>query len=103
MERVFSSGTVEEVTSTDLNIVLLLSSEAYQDVLLKILNESHLSEGIATKDLEQIVGQIAKTNTITFNETELIPEGARHVKSLHIVVECKDVILSRVLIDNGSF
>lgn len=37
---------------------LLLSSEAHRDALLRILNESHVPEGTATKDLEHIVGQI---------------------------------------------
>lgn len=33
---------------------------------------------------------------------KLTPEGTGHVKSLHIVVECKGMIISRVLIHNGS-
>lgn len=52
---------------------LLLSSEAHHDELLKSLNESHVPEGIATKYLEHIVGQIAGTNTIIFNKGELLP------------------------------
>lgn len=74
----------------------------HRDALLKILNESHVPEGTATKDLERIVGQITGMNTISFNEDELTPEGTGHVKSLHIAVECKGMIISRVLIDNGS-
>lgn len=54
------------------------------------------------KDLEHIVGLNADTNTITFTEDELIPKGTRHVKSLYIVVECHEMIISRVLIDKGS-
>lgn len=46
-----------------------------RDVLLKILNESQVLEGIATKDLQQIVGKIVRTNTITFNKDELAPQG----------------------------
>lgn len=47
------------------------------------------------------MGQIAGTNTATFNEDELMPEGTRHVKSLHI---CKmlGMIISRILIDKVS-
>lgn len=48
------------------SLPLLLSSEAHWDALLKILNESHVLEAIATKDLEQIVRQIVGTNTITY-------------------------------------
>lgn len=54
------------------------------------------------KDLEHIVGQSVGTNIITFNEDELTPGGTSHVKSLYIVVECKGMIISRVLIDKGS-
>lgn len=43
-----------------------------------------------------------QTNTITFNEDELILEGTGHVKSLPIVVECRGMINSMVLTDNGS-
>lgn len=47
-------------------------------------------------------GQIVGTNTITFHEDEPTPEGIGLVKSLHIAVECKGMIVSRVLIDNES-
>lgn len=45
--------------------------------------------------------QIFGTNTI-FIEDELTPEGTEHFKSLHITVECRGMIISRVLIDNRS-
>lgn len=38
---------------------------------------------------------------ITFNEDNLTPEGTGHVKYLYIAVECKGMIIFRVLIDNG--
>lgn len=80
---------------------LLLSSETHGDALLKNLNESYVPERIVRKDLKQIVGQIVGTNMITLNEDELTPEGARQVKPLHIDVECKEIIIYRVLIDNA--
>lgn len=49
---------------------ILLSPEAHQDTLLKILNESHILEGIATKDLEYVMGQIVETNKKALNEDE---------------------------------
>lgn len=40
--------------STQISVLsLLLSSEAYRDALLQILNESHILEGTTMKDLEQ--------------------------------------------------
>lgn len=45
--------------STQISILsLLITSEMHRDALLKILNESHVLEGIATKDLEKIVGKL---------------------------------------------
>lgn len=84
-------------------ISLLLSLEAHHDALRKILNESHVREGIETKDLEYMVGQIAETNTITFKEVELTTKGKGNVKPLHITVECPGIIISRVFIDNSLF
>lgn len=81
---------------------LLLSSKAHRNALLKILYESHIPEGIATKDLEHTVGQIIGTNTITFKEDELTLEGRWHIKSLHITVGYRGMIILRVLIDNSS-
>lgn len=54
------------------------------------------------QDLEQVVGQVDRTNTITFKEDELTPERMGHVKSLHIADDCNKMIISRALIDNGS-
>lgn len=51
-------------------------------------------EGIAMKDLEHMIRQIVRTNTITFSKDELVTKGTRHIKSLHIAVECKGVIIS---------
>lgn len=42
------------------------------------------------------------TNIITFNEDELTQEGTRHIKSLHITLECWGMIISRVIIANRS-
>lgn len=62
----------------------------------KSLDESHLAERIARKDLE-----IVCTNTITFTEDELTTKENR-AWSLHIVVECRGIIISRVLSENES-
>lgn len=92
----------EEVTSADFYFVRIAIIETHRDALLKILNESPILEGIATKDLKQIMGQIIGTNIITFDEDELTPEGIGHVKSLHIVIDCRGMIIFSVFIDNGS-
>lgn len=80
---------------------LLTSSEAHRNALLKVLNESYVPNTTNPRELEQIVGQVPATNIITFTEDELIEDGTGHIKSLHITVECKGMIVARVLIDNG--
>lgn len=66
---------------------------------LKVLNDSHVPNDTNPQELEQIVGQVAATNII---EDELIEDGMGHSKSLHITMECKGMIIARVLINNGS-
>jgi hypothetical protein len=41
-------------------------------------------------------------NVISFSDDELPPEGTGHNKALHIAVKCREMIVARVLIDNGS-
>lgn len=48
------------------------------------------------------MGQIVGTNTLSFNKDKLTQKGTGYVKSSHIAVEWKIMIVSRVLIDNGS-
>lgn len=37
-----------------------------------------------------------------FNDDELPPEGRNHNKMLHILIECVDIVLARVLVNIGS-
>ena len=41
------------------------------------------------------------TNQISFTDDELAPESRKHTLPMHIMVKCEDMIVSRVLIDNG--
>ena len=52
--------------------------------------------------MENMVGKALKSHTITFHEDELPPEGLSHHKALHIIVQCEDYFITRVLIDGGS-
>ena len=42
------------------------------------------------------------TNQISFTDDELPPEGKEHTLTIHIIVKFEDMIVTRVLIDNGS-
>ena len=41
-------------------------------------------------------------NHISFTNDKLPPEGRKHTLPMHIIVKCEDMIVFRVLIDNGS-
>ena len=41
-------------------------------------------------------------NQISFTDDELPPEGREHTLPMHIIVKCEDMIISKVLIHNGS-
>lgn len=81
---------------------LLLSSEAHQKALLKVLNKSHVMQGITVDQFDYVVANIIASRYLGFNEVELPPEGNAHDKALHISVTCVDTLLSRVLVETGS-
>ena len=53
-------------------------------------------------DFEGMVSTVLATNQISFTDDELPPEGRDHTLPMHIIVKCEDMIVARVLIDNGS-
>jgi hypothetical protein len=52
--------------------------------------------------MEHLVGRIHATNYLYFTEDELDAQGTRHNKPLYIIVRCKDCLIGKVLVDNGS-
>ena len=49
-----------------------------------------------------MVSMVLATNQISFLDDGLPPEGRKHTLPMHIMAKCEDMIVSRVLIDNGS-
>ena len=49
-----------------------------------------------------MVSTMLATNQISFTDDELPPEGREHTLPVHIIVKYEDMIIARVLIDNGS-
>ena len=52
--------------------------------------------------LEGIVANVHTSNGLGFTDSDLTPGGRDHNKALHISMECKDTVLSHVLVDTGS-
>jgi len=83
-------------------LALLLNSEAHRKALLRILNQSYVSQNITVANLEHIVGGITAADYISFTDEEIPPGGRGIYKALHITTRCKDHMVAKVLIDNGS-
>ncbi|XP_019435844.1 PREDICTED: uncharacterized protein LOC109342285 [Lupinus angustifolius] len=81
---------------------LLMSSKAHKNVLLKVLNQAHVSHDITTDKLGGIVNNVVADNYISFRDEEISAEGIGHVRPLHISVMCNDCVIGKVLLDNGS-
>ncbi|XP_019459961.1 PREDICTED: uncharacterized protein LOC109359723 [Lupinus angustifolius] len=79
-----------------------MSSEARMNVLLKVLNQAHVSHDITTDKLGGIVNNIVADNYISFCDEEIPAKGTSHVRPLHISVMCNDYMIGKVLLDNGS-
>jgi len=81
---------------------LILSSEPHRNALQKVLNEAYVPQDIEQKTMEHMVGRIHATNYLYFTADELDAEGTGHNKPLYITVKCKDCLIGKVLVDNGS-
>ncbi|XP_058788384.1 uncharacterized protein LOC131662585 [Vicia villosa] len=81
---------------------LLLCSETRRNALLRLLSTAFVPPEISVNQLEGVVSNINASNGLGFTDTDLPPEGRNHNRALHISVECKGTMLSRVLVDNGS-
>ncbi|XP_052736677.1 uncharacterized protein LOC128197875 [Vigna angularis] len=81
---------------------LLMHSTFHRKLLMKVLSEAHVEQGISLNKFEGIVGNIIANNYLTFTDEEIPAEGRGHNKALHVSVKCLDHVIARVLVDNGS-
>ncbi|XP_073264252.1 uncharacterized protein [Populus alba] len=81
---------------------LILNSEPHRNALQKVMNEAYVPQDIEQKTMEHLVGRIHAANYLYFTEDELDAEGTGHNKPLYVTVRCKDCLIGKVLIDNGS-
>ena len=58
--------------------------------------------GITNSSFEGIISLVLATNQVSISNDELPPKGKDHTLAMHIVAKCEDMIITRVLIDNGS-
>ncbi|RDX74235.1 hypothetical protein CR513_46031, partial [Mucuna pruriens] len=82
---------------------LLINSEGHRNLLLKILNKAHVAQDITIEKFGGIVNNIMTSSHLSFSEEEVPAKERGHNQPLHIVVKCRNYMIARVLIDNGSF
>ena len=83
-------------------MALLLSSEVHRNALLKVLKETHVPTSAIESAFKGTVSTVLATNQISFTHDELASKGKEHTLPMHIIVKCEDILVVRVLIDNGS-
>ncbi|RDX93091.1 hypothetical protein CR513_24684, partial [Mucuna pruriens] len=90
-------------TPTQISLLLLLiNSERYRELLLKILNEAHVPQDITPTKFRGIINNITASHHLSFSEEEVPNEGKNHSQPLQITIKCGNYMIARVLIDNGS-
>ncbi|XP_070008046.1 uncharacterized protein [Nicotiana sylvestris] len=70
--------------------------------LMKILNEAYVPDKLSVNHLEKVAHKIFEVNRVTFSDDELLVEGTEHNIALYLTVKCKESVVTRALIDNGS-
>lgn len=96
MKWILYGRAIEGSSCTSIYLVILMTSEAHRNALLRVLNESYVTGNTNSQELEHVVGQVLATNRITFIEDELIHDGTSYIRSLHIIVGCRGMIVRRV-------
>ena len=82
-------------------MALLLSSDIHRKALLKVLKETCVPTSATKSAFEGMISTVLASNQISFTDDKLPPEGREHTLPMPIMVKCEDMIVSRVLIDNG--
>nr|XP_009792095.1 PREDICTED: uncharacterized protein LOC104239216 [Nicotiana sylvestris] len=81
---------------------LLLHSKEHARVLIKTLNEVHVSEKTKVNELEKMAKQFFELNRISFTDDELPEERVGHNRTMHLVIKCEGYYVKRVMVDGVS-
>ncbi|WMV13856.1 hypothetical protein MTR67_007241 [Solanum verrucosum] len=80
---------------------LLLTSDVHRNALLQILSGAYVPSETTSEALARMIEHVIDSHRISFDNEELPPEGCAHNKA-HITVKCRNMFVSKVLIDGGS-
>ena len=69
---------------------------------MKALDKIYVTHNISMEGINQLIGNMKIGAFIVFSDKEIPPESKGSTKALHITIKCKNHIMPRVLLDNGS-
>ncbi|KAI5411921.1 hypothetical protein KIW84_056841 [Lathyrus oleraceus] len=81
---------------------LSMNSEARREALQRVLEQAYMEHDVTVDQFDHIVANITSYNNLSFCDKELLEEGRNHNLTLHISMNCKEDVLSNVLVDTGS-
>ncbi|KAI5428160.1 hypothetical protein KIW84_033241 [Lathyrus oleraceus] len=81
---------------------LLMNFEAHREALQKLLEKAYVEHDVTVDQFDRIVANITSCNNLSFCDEELPEESRNHNLALHISMNCKEDVLSNVLVDTGS-
>jgi hypothetical protein len=61
-----------------------------------------MPQDINQENIKHLMGRIQTLNYLYFIKDELDLNGTRHNKPMYIIVGCRDILIGKVLINNGS-
>ena len=62
----------------------------------------HVPTNIIDSSFKGMVSLVLATNQVSLSDDKLPPKGRDHNLAMDIVVKCEEMIVAKVLIDNGS-
>ena len=69
---------------------------------MRALDETYVPVGTNSDNLAAMINQVIRGHRISFCDEELPFEGRMHNKALHVTIKCRDKVINRVLVDDGS-
>ena len=79
-----------------------MSSQSHRQALIKALDDIYVPAGTSRDNVAAMIHQVIRGHRINFCDDELPIEGRSHNKALNITVVCREKVVNRVLVDEGS-
>ena len=79
-----------------------MSSQSHRQALIKALDDTHVPAVTSSDNMAAMIHQVIRGHRINFCDDELPFEGKSHNKELHITVICREKVINRILVDDGS-